>query len=127
MANTMTSSAPHAPPRLFGASQSVTAAPPETSIVFNFPSAKNPRERLSGEKNGEDAPSVPANGRGVARQDRAPTATVADLVGLQQTQRGYRLERPPVLQADPLLHSGQVWSPAPVQNASHPEGRQQNE
>src|SRR6266545_3557008 len=44
-------------------SQMVTGAPPESSTRFNLPSAKKPRERPSGEKKSELAPSVPRIGR----------------------------------------------------------------
>src|SRR5436190_10319705 len=37
----------HVPPKLVGASHSVTGGPPDTSIFLSFPSAKNPRYRLS--------------------------------------------------------------------------------
>src|SRR3972149_3115566 len=44
-----------------GASHSVMGGPPETSIFLSFPSAKNPRKRLSGDQKGDVAPSVPAS------------------------------------------------------------------
>src|SRR6267142_1469451 len=49
----------HLRPRPFGASASVTAAPPLTEIFFSFPPAKNPTHWPSGEKKGFRAPSVP--------------------------------------------------------------------
>src|SRR5579863_6585708 len=52
-------SSPQEAPRGLSASQRVTAAPPSTEIFFSFPPAKNPIQRLSGEKNGAAAPSVP--------------------------------------------------------------------
>jgi len=39
--------------------------PPEISVLFSLPLAKNPIERLSGDQNGEEAPSVPSSCRGV--------------------------------------------------------------
>jgi hypothetical protein len=50
------------PPRGTGASASVTGCPPAMSIFFSFPPAKNPISRLSGDQNGQPAPSVPAKG-----------------------------------------------------------------
>src|SRR6187455_2167759 len=50
------------PPVLRGASQTVWGAPPDRSIVFSFPAAKNPRARLSGDQNGARAFSVPGTG-----------------------------------------------------------------
>src|SRR6266545_7141423 len=44
------------------ASQIFWAGPPETSTFFNFPSAKKPRNRLSGDQKGRLVPSVPARG-----------------------------------------------------------------
>ena len=49
------------PPRPSDASQILTGAPPPMSRRFNFPSAKKATERLSGDQNGCEAPSVPAN------------------------------------------------------------------
>ena len=40
-------------------SVSVCRFAPFNSTVFNFPPAKKPRERLSGDQNGDAAPSVP--------------------------------------------------------------------
>src|ERR1700722_14458989 len=57
----MVLSAPHAPPRGFGASVTEETGPPATGIILSFPSAKNPRERPSGDQNGNVAPSVPAS------------------------------------------------------------------
>ena len=50
------------PPSPAGASQTRCAAPPRASMVFNAPSAKNPRKRLSADQNGKAAPSVPGSG-----------------------------------------------------------------
>ena len=47
------------PPRPFGASQRVTAAPPVAAIFFSLPSAKNAIHWPSGEKNGLMALTVP--------------------------------------------------------------------
>src|ERR1700693_4272537 len=44
-------------------SQRATAAPPERSRRFNFPSAKNAMERPSGDQKTDEARSVPARGR----------------------------------------------------------------
>ena len=44
------------------ASQIVRTAPPEASIRFNFPSAKNPTDRPSGDQNGKKAFSAPTTG-----------------------------------------------------------------
>src|SRR6516165_3905769 len=51
-------------PRLFEASHRVRGGPPEISIFLSFPPAKNPRKRLSGDQNGDDAPSVAASASG---------------------------------------------------------------
>ncbi len=48
-------------PETAGVSHSVTAGPPATSIFLSLPSAKNPRDRLSGDQKGEEAPSVPGS------------------------------------------------------------------
>ena len=54
----------HAPPRGTGATDtSVFTDPPSMSMRFSLLSAKNPMDRLSGDQNGRDARSVPANGR----------------------------------------------------------------
>src|SRR5271169_4152305 len=57
----MTPSRLHAPPPPPDASHNVVGGPPDTSIFLSFPSAKNPRKRLSGDQNGRKAPSVPAS------------------------------------------------------------------
>jgi hypothetical protein len=44
------------------ASVRATGVPPESGTTLSFPSTKNPTLRLSGEKNGLIAPSVPAKG-----------------------------------------------------------------
>src|SRR5262245_44160480 len=49
-----------APPGIF-ASQSVCGGPPDSSILFILPSLKKPSERLSGDQNGDRAPSVPGS------------------------------------------------------------------
>src|SRR5258706_10777701 len=46
-------------PTFFGTLQIVTAAPEARSSRFNAPSAKNPIDLLSGDKNTDTAPSVP--------------------------------------------------------------------
>src|SRR5713101_1108833 len=56
----MLPSSPQKPPRGFPpTSHKVTAAPPSIEIFLSFWSAKNAIHRLSGEKNGAAAPSVP--------------------------------------------------------------------
>ena len=63
-ANTMRLSRFHAPPPGGAAvSHSGSAVPPLTSIVFSFPWAKNPTERLSADQNGNPPPSLPRRGR----------------------------------------------------------------
>ena len=47
-AKTMTPSRLQAPPRKSGVAHSVTAGPPDTSILLSLPSAKNPRDCPSG-------------------------------------------------------------------------------
>ena len=60
----------HAPPRGTGATDtSVFTDPPSMSMRFNVPSAKNPRDRLSGDQKGDDARSVPGNGRADAESN----------------------------------------------------------
>src|SRR5436309_11949403 len=51
------------PPRPMEASQRVCAGPPCASIFLSLASEKKPRERLSGDQKGKEAPSVPSNGR----------------------------------------------------------------
>src|ERR1017187_7090842 len=53
----------HEPPVARTASHSVTGGPPAISIRFNFRSAKNASDLLSGDQNGESPPSVPASAR----------------------------------------------------------------
>src|SRR5579863_2710202 len=65
-AKTITPSRFQVPPRLSGASHNVIGGPPDRSIFLSFPAAKNPRERLSGDQKGAEAPSVPANDCGVS-------------------------------------------------------------
>ena len=50
--NAIVPSSAQEPPRGCGASQSVTAAPPERAIFFIRPSAKNPTDWPSGDQNG---------------------------------------------------------------------------
>ena len=70
--NTIVPSAFHAPPRVFiGASARACTSPPAMSIRFNWPPAKNPTDRLSGDQNGTDpfstaTFSVPTNGVAVS-------------------------------------------------------------
>jgi hypothetical protein len=56
--NTISPFAFHEPPRPSAASHTTTGEPTVTPIDFNFPSAKNPSELLSGDQNGKYAPSV---------------------------------------------------------------------
>ena len=58
----MTPSRPQEPSEPPGESQIFCAGPPETSIFLSFPSAKKPRNLLSGDQKGRVAPSVPASG-----------------------------------------------------------------
>ena len=53
----------HDPPVPTGAAASARPPPPSTSMRKSVPLAKNPRERLLGDQNGKEAPSVPARGR----------------------------------------------------------------
>src|SRR4030095_11139748 len=55
----MISLAVHTAPKIDGASARLTGVPPLTATFFTRPSAKNPIDRPSGEKNGACAPSVP--------------------------------------------------------------------
>src|SRR5687768_4924654 len=64
--NRITPSRFQLPPLPSDASASVCGGPPEASIFFNFRSAKNPTNRLSGDQKGFEAPSVPASGRAEA-------------------------------------------------------------
>src|ERR1700739_1831548 len=73
--NTITSSRPDAPPRLFGASHSVIGGPPETAIFLSLPAAKNPMNRLSGDQNGDEAASVPANASAVSASSERTQST----------------------------------------------------
>ena len=57
----MLPSSPHAPPAKIPASPSGTTAPPSTEILLNLVVDKNPTHWLSGEKNGQEAPSVPGS------------------------------------------------------------------
>ena len=59
----MVSSGPQLPPRLAAAPQRAKGAPPLRETFFNLPSAKNPSDFPSGEKNGLSAPSVPEIGK----------------------------------------------------------------
>src|SRR5437867_7578460 len=58
----MLSSGPQLAPRTAAALQRVKAAPPLSETFFSLPSAKNPNDCPSGEKNGLSAPSVPGIG-----------------------------------------------------------------
>src|SRR5262245_63658928 len=51
------------PPRVIDVSLRTCGVPPEISMRFSFPSAKNPKDWPSGDQNGFNAPSVPASGR----------------------------------------------------------------
>src|SRR5438876_10465739 len=59
---TITPSGLQLPPCPRGASASVSAGPPEASIVLSLPLAKNPMYLLSGDQNGNLGFSVPASG-----------------------------------------------------------------
>src|SRR5688572_21174021 len=58
----MTPSRLHVPPVPTGAPARSLSAPPSTSIRYSRSLAKNPIDRLSGDQNGDDAPSVFASG-----------------------------------------------------------------
>ena len=58
----MTPSGLQDPSAPVGASQIFCGGPPEMSTFFSLPSAKKPRNRLSGDQNGRVVPSVPARG-----------------------------------------------------------------
>src|SRR5215471_21260810 len=60
--NKITPSRFQVPPRGNGVSQSAKTGPPNASIFFSLPPAKNPMRRLSGDQKGRPAPSVPASG-----------------------------------------------------------------
>src|SRR2546423_7009660 len=60
-ARTIVPLSPQLAPRRSVTSHKVTAAPPSTGIFLSLPPAANPIHWPSGEKNGELAPSVPAN------------------------------------------------------------------
>src|SRR6185503_3951195 len=51
------------PPRPLGASHMVCGDPPLAATLLSLRPARNPRYRLSGDQNGNDAPSVPGTGR----------------------------------------------------------------
>ena len=55
----MLSSGPQPAPRMAAALQRAKGAPPLRETFFSLPSAKNPSDFPSGEKNGPSAPSVP--------------------------------------------------------------------
>src|SRR5580698_2008002 len=61
--NRITPPGPQAPPRPRGASLTIWVEPPSRSTVLSLPSAKNPRERLSGDQKGKVALSVPGSSR----------------------------------------------------------------
>src|ERR1035438_1562357 len=56
-------SGPQPPPRPICTAQTTCTESPLRSMVFNWPSAKNPRARLSGDQNGKIAPSVSGSAR----------------------------------------------------------------
>src|ERR1700693_802174 len=62
-AKTIVPSRFHVPPTPLSASQIVRIAPPEGSMRFNFPSAKKPTKRPSGDQKGKKAFSAPTTGR----------------------------------------------------------------
>src|SRR5687768_9302718 len=53
----------HAPPAPTGARASTWSEPPSTPMRLMRSLEKNPMDSLSGDQNGNDAPSVPASGR----------------------------------------------------------------
>src|SRR5262245_43223452 len=86
----------HVPPR-FGASDSTRTDPLSRSIRFSLPSAKNPRDRLSGDQNGNEAPSVDANACG----------------DTDRKERIHNLERPSAVTSNTIFSpSGEIASDA---------------
>ena len=69
--NRITSSRFHAPVELKGRVASVVGGPPDASIFFSLPCARNATKRESGDQNGNAAPSVPASGWATVRVERA--------------------------------------------------------
>src|ERR1700731_2833358 len=59
----ITAPGPQAPPRPSGASQIICVPSDSLSTVLSLPSAKNPRERLSGDQKGKVASSLPGRAR----------------------------------------------------------------
>src|SRR5262245_471382 len=59
--NRITPFAFHVPPLPLATLQMVFTGPPSAAMTFNCPSAKNPMERLSGDQNCHDPPSVPSS------------------------------------------------------------------
>jgi hypothetical protein len=88
------------PPRPSTASQIVSAGPPEASIFFNFPLAKKPILRLSGDQNKLLAPSVPARGwavsapRGRTQRTVLPAGSAA--MNARREESGERAMEPAV-------------------------------
>src|SRR5262245_40754762 len=62
----MTPSRFQVPPRAFGASHKVWVGLPAVSTVLSFCEAKKPMDRLSGDQNGNIAPSVPVRACGTS-------------------------------------------------------------
>jgi hypothetical protein len=70
------------------ASQIVCGAPPSTATRVIFPPAKKPSERLSGDQNGFEAPSLPATGRSVGessarKNSRGPLFVVTAIANVE--------------------------------------------
>src|SRR2546428_9089174 len=87
-AKTITPSRFQAPPRAKGASQSVSAGPPAASIFLSFPSAKNPTKRLSGDQNGNEAPSVPVSACAESpSRERTQRISLPSAVGATKVRR----------------------------------------
>src|SRR4029450_8241315 len=70
---------PHAPLMPGAASHNVTGGPLATAIFLSLPWAKNPTDRLSGDQNGDLAPSVPASACAASvSSDRVQTSVALD-------------------------------------------------
>src|SRR3954465_11041767 len=68
--NTMTPSAFQVPPDRFGPPQMFCPGPPVTLIFLICPPEKNAISRLSGDQNGDNAPSVPISSSGLVDSKR---------------------------------------------------------
>src|SRR4029079_16152951 len=83
----MTPSGLQVPSTPVGASQILVGGPPVTSIFISFPSATNPRNRLSGDQNGRRVRSVPGSGCGVSAPSGLSQIWVLPLVSVSLNAR----------------------------------------